>query len=372
MGILDAVGNVATDFGFGPEVNAIAAASQLAQSVGNALGLPGVPATASAKKIPNPTTKNTGAPGKPINPFTIGGFLLVGMEIPQNLDSVGGDQMLAVHNFPGGIRTVESLGAFPPDVIRWDGIFIGTQAWDRAYALDQLRIKGEKIDLRFSKWAWKGKIKSFHVYVKHEWYSTYHLEFVPSRDISTAPPTVNTASAVQALHQCFAAITNNLPTSVLGDLLPASIAGPLQSLVGVGQSGLLAADNILSVVDPSVLQKVNFYSEAALSAANATLSASSAEGLTLSLASSVAHVASYAGIIQNLYTTTSPLQKVLTLINPDLPSLAAQFYGNASQWTTIASANNLTDPYPTGQYDVTIPLSAPTPVTSTSLAPFAG
>ena len=293
------------------------------------------------------------------NPFKIGDFLLVGVEIPQQLDSVGGDQMLAVHNFPGGIRTIQSLGAFPPDVIRWDGVFLGSNAWNRAYQLDRFRIDGKKIPLTFGKWKFEGKIESFHVYIRNEWYCTYHLEFVPSKDLSSPPAPVNTSQAVEQLHQAFAAISGNIPVSVFGDLLPSTLTGFLANMVAYGQQGLLYADNVLNVVDPSIANQVSFYADSALSLGNSILEANSVSGLTLSAAASIAHVLSYAGIVKNLYTTVSPIQQMLSLINPNLLSLAASYYGDASRWVDLAYANGLTDPFPQGQYNIQIPSSVP-------------
>ena len=293
------------------------------------------------------------------NPFIIGSFLLTGMEIPTALDSIGGDQMVAVHNFPGGVRTVQSLGAFPPEKITWDGLFLGSNAWARAYALDRLRIDGALIDLIFGKWKWKGKIESFHVIIKHEWYATYHLEFIPTVDLSATPYTPNIDNATALLKQALDGISANTPTTLLGDLLPSTISGPLSSLLSVAQSALPAADGVLSLVDPSAVQQINTYAEAALSAGNAVVGATSAEGLTFSLASSVLHVMSYAGIIKNIYTSTTPLSQALSLINPDLPSLAAQVYGDASRWLDIGQANGINEPYPTGKFTIGIPASAP-------------
>jgi hypothetical protein len=296
------------------------------------------------------------------NPFTVGGFLLVGMEIPQNLDSVGGEQRLAIHEFPGGVRTIQSLGAFPPDVIKWDGIFLGSNAWERAYAFDRFRIDGQKIELSFGSWKFNGKIESFHVFVKHEWYATYHIEFVPSSDLSSPPPPPNTSQAVSQLKQAFAGLASNIPSTIFGDLLPSSISNALNGLLGVGQTALSVANGVLSAVDPSALQQINFYADTALSAGNAILSANSAQGLTLSMASSIIHTLSYAGVIQNVFTTSSALQTTLQLINPNLISLATEFYNDPSQWLTIAQYNGLTDPLPQGQYAISIPQIGPTNV----------
>lgn len=60
------------------------------------------------------------------------------------------------------------------------------------------------------------------------------------------------------------------------------------------------------------------------------------------------------GIIVNLAVNGGTATNI-NVINPNLMALAAQYYGDATQWRTIASANGLTDPQPTGQFLLNIP-----------------
>ena len=60
------------------------------------------------------------------------------------------------------------------------------------------------------------------------------------------------------------------------------------------------------------------------------------------------------GIIVNLAVNGGTVT-ALNVINPNLMALAAQYYGDATQWRTIANANGLTDPQPIGQFTLQIP-----------------
>jgi hypothetical protein len=52
---------------------------------------------------------------------------------------------------------------------------------------------------------------------------------------------------------------------------------------------------------------------------------------------------------------TAPNAQIVTLIGGNLYSLAAQYYGDQSQWVIIARANGLYDPQLTGQNTLVIP-----------------
>jgi hypothetical protein len=55
-------------------------------------------------------------------------------------------------------------------------------------------------------------------------------------------------------------------------------------------------------------------------------------------------------VLQQLYININLIEngvqgKIITVTNANLYALAAQYYGDATQWTTIAEANGLDDPY---------------------------
>lgn len=61
-------------------------------------------------------------------------------------------------------------------------------------------------------------------------------------------------------------------------------------------------------------------------------------------------------VIKNLLLVGQSEQaRVETFINPNLYSLAVQYYGDVNYWTVIAKANNLNDTQFTGTYTLLIP-----------------
>ena len=69
-----------------------------------------------------------------------------------------------------------------------------------------------------------------------------------------------------------------------------------------------------------------------------------------SLAIDAVNYAVAIGIIVNL-AVNGGTSNTINVINPNLMALAAQYYGDATQWRIIADANNLTDPQPIGLFN---------------------
>ncbi len=297
-------------------------------------------------------------------PFTLGSFTFSNLELPQQLTSLGGDQRVAVHEFPGGVRTVQSLGAFPPDEIRWKGIFTGVTALPRSYTLDRLRVTGAPIVLTYGPQKWSGVIKTFNSHVKNQWLINYDILFVPQVDLSSPAPQGATDVRLKVLNQATGGLAKNIPITIFGDTLPSGLSSALSSVLSYTNTALLDADNVLDVVDPSLVNKVNFYVQAAKSLGEGIQSGNG----PLSMIASVTHVLSHAGIIANVFTTNSPISKTLRLINPNLITLASQYFGDPARASDIAKFNNITNTTPTGQYDVNLPSQLGPPPTSGSYA----
>ena len=98
----------------------------------------------------------------------LGPLLLQSFELPQTI-KWGGAQRLVVHNLPGGIRVIDSLGRADDD-ITWSGVFSGTDAMVRARALDLLRAGGAIWPLTWSTFFYSVIIKSCEIdYTKSNW-----------------------------------------------------------------------------------------------------------------------------------------------------------------------------------------------------------
>ena len=109
------------------------------------------------------------------------------LEVPQSLGSLGGHQVIATHDFPGGVRTQQTFGAFP-DVIEWSGYFTGTNAWDRVAQVDLIRAAGKEVQLIYGSNAFLGLVSVFTPKPGHQWLVPYTIRFEPRVDISQGVP----------------------------------------------------------------------------------------------------------------------------------------------------------------------------------------
>ena len=316
---------------------------------------PGAGATATASALTAPNTAVPSPHGLTASSMTLGSIAFTGTEIPEKLYPVGGTQTLAIHEFPGGVRTIQSLGAFPPRSIGWSGLLAGPTAFTRSFAIDRLRVAGAAIHLTYGAFRWKGVVSEYSATIHNEWIVRYHIEFVPAVDESTPPVPPSVSPNVSALHASLAGLGSNIPVTENGVSLPYGLSNPLQSLYNVGVSALLNSGNNIGALSASDLSDANNYAIAAFAAGSGIISSSSTSASSTQLAASALHVLSFAGIAQALMNQVAPTSRIVTINNPNLYSLAAQYLGDASRWTVIAQMNGLTDPMPLGTYTLNIP-----------------
>lgn len=296
-------------------------------------------------------------------PLTIGNFNLAGLEAPEHLN-VGGQQRLAVHDFPGGIRTVQSLGAFPPQEISWEGTFLGTNSWTRAYELDRIRIVGESIELLFGTWGYSGKIRHLEIIVKHEWLCRYRIFFIPEKDLVSLPCRAYALTTAD-IRASMSTLSANNPSTIFGDTLPLTVSSTVSSFISTVSTALNQVEGAVSGAVGQItggiqsltgvsVGRIWLAGSTALQMVNAVSSGGHGGGNLISMASSLL-IGSNIQNIMNLVTPSPTIQNTVTTNNPNLFQLAAQHYGDSSQWTKIASANGVTDPMPTGTFTLKIP-----------------
>ncbi len=281
--------------------------------------------------------------------LTLGGFTFQGTEVPQEIGKLGGSQRIAIHEFPGGAKSLQTYGAFP-NTISFKGIMTGPNAFSRSVALDRLRITGALIPLLYAQFGYLGVISEYNATPVNQWRVPYQLTFEPQQDISNG---VNGFLG----GTLGAEATMALQTTGLGNLLggvpfalPTSLTTPITNLLTTVKSALATASGIVADItssdstliqdavkllqtatDPLILNPDSLYSSPALDAS------------------------SYAAAINALVTIDATPQYQVRAINPNLFLLAAQYLGNASNWTQIAQANGLLDPQPIGEFVLNIP-----------------
>lgn len=276
------------------------------------------------------------------------------LETPESFGDMGGTQSLEEHRFPGGTITHKAYGYFPA-MQRWKGKFFGTDASDRAEGVKRILAAGREVKLQYGSRAWLGRVAKFSPSARHAWWYEYNLEFWPRLDYGspglTLPPPTDLGTML-SLHilALTSLIKYGLDPAFIGQAAAGAIGGPAGFLVSQVLDAVSAAGgNINNITAPSKTA-IQQASDTAL-ASTALYQASSNPLLSSPASDAAARIIA----IRNLMTAAQPPKAVIQTINPNLPLLAAQHYGDATLWRQIASANGLADPQPIGNYALTIP-----------------
>jgi hypothetical protein len=276
------------------------------------------------------------------------------LETPEAYGDLGGTQSLSQHDYPGGTRTHKSYGYFPA-VQKWRAKFHGMDASDRAEGVKRILAAGREVKLQFANRAWLGRVAKFSPTARHSWLFEYELEFWPRIDQGSPGPTlppVTDFGTVLALHilSIQGIIQYGLDPNLVGQVVAAEIGGPTGFMISQVQSVMSSAGGSISAITGAGQQQVFQSSLAAIAACQPYQTSTNPLW-----SSPAADIASRAQAIQNLMTVAQPPVASIQTINPNLFVLSAQYYGDATQWRTIANANGLADPQPIGSYNLTIP-----------------
>jgi hypothetical protein len=144
-------------------------------------------------------------------------------------------------------------------------------------------------------------------------------------------------------------IKYGIDPAFLGQAIAIGIGGPIGFLVSQVQDSVAAAGGFSNMSAPT---QQNL---AALSQTTMTALAPYQTSPNPVISSPASDAAARVQAIGNLMTAAQPAIAVVQTINPNLVSLAAVYYSNAAMWRTIAAANGLSDPQPTGSFALVIP-----------------
>lgn len=118
------------------------------------------------------------------------------VETPNLLDALGGTQMMAVHPFPGGYKTVQPLGAFPHE-LKWEG-----NLWEdagmgvsgvkdnlnpRVGQIDQMRANGAAVSFSYGIYQMNVVVKEFYARPHTDNWIPYSIVLEVQQDNSIAP-----------------------------------------------------------------------------------------------------------------------------------------------------------------------------------------
>lgn len=116
--------------------------------------------------------------------LVLGGVPLFEMEVPEAIHG-GGEQALHIHRYPGGMRTVDTMG--PDDLnLKWSAWFEADQAEDRARQIDAMRRHGGPIIVSWSSYYYLCVIKRFDFRYNRYFHIGYDIELVIVQDQTAA------------------------------------------------------------------------------------------------------------------------------------------------------------------------------------------
>ena len=315
---------------------------------------------------------------KPDLILKLGDIEFSGLEIPQEI-TWGGDQRLAVHELVGGKRVVDAMGR-SDFWLQWAGVFRGQNALARARYVDGLRIAGKAVKLTFGEMAYTVVIQTFHVEMQRIYQQPYKIVCVVVEDL-TKPTDKVLPAGVDAWMADDMKTAGNLIDSI-GSPVLSSAFGTLKSAVAQVTSFANAAKSTLnSVLQP--IEAVRSTITGMIGSVGTTINSVATLGGILPfnpIATQVSKITSQAaamtqqplliqlqtvmGRMSNNINSIPASAKTITVAGGNLYTIASQQYGDATSWTVIANANNMTDPVFTGVQTLIIP---PPPTTSTGV-----
>lgn len=294
-------------------------------------------------------------------PLTIGWVTFTHLEHPEEL-AFPITQMIAMQQLIGGGRSVQSLGP-QPDPWKWSGNLFDNTALSRANDLSIMAKDGKTRNLVWGPYSFNVIVSKFIPTHLQQFWIKYDIEVTYVSDAPGATNSIPSPSVDQLTLTLYqqandrAKALSNIDTSANG---PTTW---LPTLVSIGNS-LTALGPIANAAFPAI-QPIS----AAINTLAATVSAYVLPLQSLTPNPTIAQQIMLGfGVLNNLRIVNNNLSSgtgTTSVFSPGLSAyhLAAQYYGDASQYGLIMQVNKLASPFipAGGQQKIIIP-----PATSTN------
>jgi len=278
---------------------------------------------------------------------------LTGFEIPEKLEHVGGTHRLAVHDFPGGERTFQMMGAFPA-LLRWSGVLLGIGTdgltpLQRATKMDLMRWQGDPVIVNYGgQYTWTGIITDWSATIMHQTHINYTTEVTVLEDNNLAiaqPPTHTPQGLFSKLYQGFLHFMQ-------GTLhFSAATVTAIDNFLKAIKDGLGPALGVAANIAPNFVAAINSTSIVALSA---LVSEAGKSDLT-AVQNANAATSFVKNITNNVNGVTKPNKALVPSVNPRFTSMATTQLADAKRWPEIAVLNGTVDVQDKGIKYVMIP-----------------
>lgn len=311
---------------------------------------------------------------QPDTTLVLDDFQFAAAEIPSEIP-FGGQQRVAIHKLVGGVRVIDSLGR-DDRALTWSGILMGKSAADRAGYLDSFRADGKARSLSWGPRSYMVIVQDFTPVYRRQYEIFYTISCEVVTDL-TQPATQVPTPPIDAAIGDDLSSASSLSDSI-GDSTLSSLMGGLDSAIsGVSSFAHASQSVIAGVLQP--LAAVQSHVGVLISSSNSAVANLTSFGGVLPgnpAATSAQALSQQVGNItqlNSLYNLRSALgrmggnlgainasQNTIAKAGGNLFSVAQGAYGDATAWTGIAKANNLTDPFVSGAQTLIVPAEADT------------
>ncbi|MGZ5029012.1 MAG: hypothetical protein ACXWAT_00925 [Methylobacter sp.] len=299
----------------------------------------------------------------------LGDFEFSRFEIPEKI-GFGGDQALVIHNLVGGARIIDAMGR-QNKPLEWSGLFYGETALERARYLDRLRVAGQKLELTWSEFRYSVVIRSFNPDFERFYKIPYSISLEVVEDLTQPVKTIVSSG----IDYWIADDMNRAAAfgALIGDGPLSSLLGALDTTISTVSDFAHAAQSTINAV-LAPIQAVNQRVQILIGSTGNTISNVTTLGGILpnnsisQQASSLLSQVSAMNSLPALYNLQSTMGRMtsnlgsigatghqVTVAGGNLFDMAANAYGDASQWVTIAAANAMSDPVISGTQTLNIP-----------------
>jgi hypothetical protein len=302
----------------------------------------------------------------------LGDFEFLDFEVPERI-AIPGRQKTVLHQMIGGKRTVDVLG-IEYDPLSWSGIITGSQSGDRVSALERMRDAGEQLTLTLDNYSFTVVISSFTPVYEFIYRRPFTIEVAIVSNNASPLKVDALTGALQGLIDSDVGKSLGLADIIDVDSVTSAVTTVQSAVKEVTDFAHATVEQVQSVVRPIVAAQVMIQQQIGQleSAANdiTTLGGLVPGNPILKTISNLLSQADQSTKIPALYNLQSVLGRLnknvnsgqtadgvrsVTLSGGNLYQVASDQYGDASLWSSIASANNLTDPQLTGINTLTIP-----------------
>jgi len=239
----------------------------------------------------------------------LGPVVLSDFEVASGV-TFGGQQALAVHDLPGGLRIIDAMGR-RDGPISFHGYFYGGSASARARIVDELRGQGLPLPLIWDAFFYTVVIREFTADYQCGWWIPYRITCTVLRDEAAAVIDAVAGLAGDVLGDVGAAVASAAPAGVDLSAIPVALSaagaavagtaayGIAYAAINAGQSSVTTA---AAIAEPNLPQTTLFGSGTASDAIAGANAAAATSGQLASLAAANAYLGRAATNMANAST----------------------------------------------------------------------